>query len=310
MSKSNQFALLGSKRFLPLFATQFLGAFHDNLFKNAMVVMLLYGVWTKTTENPELLVTIATGVFIMPFVLFSALGGQLADKYPKHKVIRIVKLAEIGIAVLAAAALLSASLNLSFLVLFALGAQSAFFGPSKYSILPQHLETEELIGGNALINTGSFLAILFGTIAGTVLIKMDNGALLVCSLIAACAAFGYLASRFIPATEPKSPDIKLDFNPLTETVAILRQTFGQKRGIVQAVLGVAWFYFLGGMFMAQMPNYTEGTLGANAHVVAFFLVMFSVGIAIGGLLNDRLLKGAGGGRVCTAGCARHYDFLN
>jgi len=289
--KNSQFALLKDRRFLPLFATQFLGAFHDNLFKNALVVLLLYGVGTSTAENPELLVTLAAGLFILPFVLFSALGGQLADKFPKHRVIRVIKLVEIAIAVLGAIALLSGSINASFLVLFALGTQSAFFGPSKYSILPQHLKTDELIAGNALLNTGTFLAILFGTITGTVLITIGAGKLLVCGLLILVALCGYLASRFIPKALPKAPNLKLNFNPVTETIDILRHTFSQKRGVVQAILGVAWFYFLGGMFMAQMPNYTEGTLGGNEHVLAFFLVIFSVGIAIGGLLNNRLLKG-------------------
>ena len=207
MSKSNQFALLNDKRFLPLFVTQFLGAFHDNLFKNALVVLLLYGVGTSYVENQELLVTLAAGLFILPFVLFSALGGQLADKFPKHRVIRIIKLAEIAIALLGAAAILSGSIVLSFMVLFALGTQSAFFGPSKYSILPQHLEDDELIGGNALLNTGTFLAILLGTIAGTVLITLGAGKLLVCGLLVLCALSGYLASRFIPEALPKAADL-------------------------------------------------------------------------------------------------------
>ncbi len=289
--KHNQFALLKDRRFAPLFVAQFLGAFHDNLFKNALVVMLLYGVGIQAVDNPELLVTLAAGLFILPFIIFSALGGQLADKFPKHRVIRIIKLAEVGIALFGVIALFTGSVVFSFVVLFTLGAQSAFFGPSKYSILPQHLKTDELIGGNALLNTGTFLAILFGTIAGTVLITLDAGKFLVCGALVLCAVCGYVASRFIPEALPKARDLKLDFNPLTETFDILKYTFGQKRMVVQAILGVAWFYFLGGMFMAQMPNYTEGTLGANEHVLALFLVIFSVGIAVGGLLNNRLLHG-------------------
>lgn len=287
----NQFTLLRDKRFLPLFITQFLGAFHDNLYKNALVVLLLYSVTANAPQNPELLVTLAAGLFILPFILFSALGGQLADKFPKHRVIRVVKLAEIGIAGLGTIALLSGSINFSFLALFALGTQSAFFGPSKYSILPQHLQKDELIGANALLNTGTFLAILFGTIAGTILITLSAGKLLVSGLLVLCAVGGYLASRFIPASKPPVPDLKLNFNPLIETFDVLKQTFSQKSHIVESILGVAWFYFLGGMFMAQMPNYTEGTLNANEHVLAFFLVIFSIGIAIGGLLNNRLLSG-------------------
>lgn len=289
--KANQFSLLSQKRFLPLFITQFLGAFHDNLFKNALVVLILYGVANNAAENPEMLVTIAAGLFILPFILFSAMGGQLADKFPKQKIIRAVKLAEIAIAALGAAALFSGSIVLSFATLFALGTQSAFFGPSKYSILPDHLKTDELISGNALLNTGSFLAILFGTIAGTVLIAQDNGIATVSILLAATAIIGYAAARLIPPTVPKAPDLKLDLNPITETVDIMRHAFAQPRKVVRSMVGVAWFYFLGGMFMAQFPNFTRGTLGGDEQVLALFLVMFSVGIAFGGLLNNRLLRG-------------------
>lgn len=289
--QANQFLLLKDKRFLPLFITQFLGAFHDNVFKNALVVLLLYGVAMQAGQNSELLVTIAAGLFILPFILFSALGGQLADKYPKQKVIRVIKLVEIAIAALGTASLFSGSIYLSFTALFALGAQSAFFGPSKYAILPDHLREHELIGGNAMLNTGTFLAILLGTIAGAVFIKMDAGLWIVCSLIFFAGIMGYISSRFIPANIPKAPSLKLDFNPFTETAAILKHTFSQRRGVVLSVLGVAWFYFLGGMFMAQFPNFTKDTLGANENVLALFLVVFSIGIAIGGLLNNSLLKG-------------------
>ena len=148
--RDNQFSLMRDIRFLPLFVTQFLGAFHDNLFKNALVVLLVYNILdsaAQTGMEPEVLVTLATGIFILPFVLFSALGGQYADKYPKDKVIRVIKVAEVGVAVLGAISLLSGSINMCLITLFALGTQSAFFGPSKYSILPQHLDEDELIGG-------------------------------------------------------------------------------------------------------------------------------------------------------------------
>ena len=288
---NNQFALLKDCRFAPLFITQFLGAFHDNLFKNALVVLILYGLASTQPENPTLLVTIAAGIFILPFVLFSAMGGQLADKYPKETIIKNVKIAEIGIAIFGVLALLTGSITLSFVVLFALGTQSAFFGPSKYSILPQHLKPNELIGGNALLNTGSFLAILFGTILGTVLIAITGGKLIVGAMLVGVAVAGFFASRYIPEAPPSAPDLKINFNPLTETLDILSQAFSQKRGVVLSIFGVAWFYFLGGMFLAQMPNYTQEALGANEHVLALFLVLFSVGIALGGLLNNRLLKG-------------------
>jgi acyl-[acyl-carrier-protein]-phospholipid O-acyltransferase/long-chain-fatty-acid--[acyl-carrier-protein] ligase len=295
----SQFALMGTRRFLPLFITQFLGAFHDNLFKNALVVLILYGGVVRASEHEYLLATLATGIFILPFVLFSAGGGQLADKYPKERVMRVIKLAEIGIAFLGSAALLSGSIPLSFAALFALGTQSAFFGPSKYSILPQHIEKDELIGGNALLNTGTFLAILIGTITGIVLAGLESetgagmqtGMMIVSGGMILCALAGYAASRSIPHAPPKAPDLKLNYNPLTETWAILSQAFTQKSAIIRSILGVAWFYFLGGVFMAQLPNYTKGTLGASEHVVALFFVLFSVGVALGGLLNNKLLRG-------------------
>ena len=287
----NQFLLLKSKCFLPLFLVQFLGAYHDNLFKNALVVMILYGLGAAQPENPAMLVTLAAGVFILPFVLFSAIGGELADKFAKERVIRAVKLAEVIIALLGTAALLSSSIVLCFIVLFLLGAQSAFFGPSKYSILPQHLDREELIGGNALINTGTFLAILIGTISGTVLITFSIGEILVSALLILCAVSGYLASRTIPAAPPKATGLKLDLNPVTETVRILRQSFVQGPIIRDCIIGVAWFYFLGGMFLAQLPNFTKQVLHVDEQVLAFFMALFSIGIAIGGLLNNRLLKG-------------------
>lgn len=288
---NSQFSLLKDRRFCPLFVTQFLGAFHDNLFKNALVVLLLYGVGLQTSADPKLLVTLAAGIFILPFMLFSASGGQLADKYPKDAIIRTVKLAELAIAACGIAALLSNSVWLSFLTLFALGTQSAFFGPSKYSILPQHLTKQELIGGNALLNTGTFLAILIGTIAGTSLVLLDDGILFVSALIAVTAITGYLSSRFIPAAPPPAGAVNISLNPIGKTIGILRIAFSQPRHIVRSILGIAWFYFLGGMFMAQLPNYTKEALYANEMVLTLFLTLFSVGVAVGGLLNNRLLKG-------------------
>ena len=290
VNNSSQFILLKTRRFLPLFITQFLGAFHDNLFKNAFVVVLLFSTAAQA-QDPKLLTTLAAGIFILPYVIFSALGGQMADKFAKEKVIHVIKVVEILIALLGAASLLSGSVPLSFLTLFALGSHSAFFSPSKYSILPQHLDEQELIGGNALVNTGTFLAILFGTIAGTVLVTLPHGEWIVSAVLLTTALAGYFSSRFIPPAPSKSATIRLNFNPLTETWTILRQTFSQSGRIVRCVLGISWFWFLGAMFMAQLPNYTRETLGANEHVLSFFLVLFSVGIAAGGLLNNRLLKG-------------------
>ncbi len=292
--KNSQFDLLKDIRFAPLFVTQFLGAFHDNLFKNALVVLLVYGVLNSQAQTgmaPEVLVTLATGIFILPFVLFSALGGQYADKYPKDKVIRVIKVVEIGVAVLGAISLLYGSVNLCLLTLFALGAQSAFFGPSKYSILPQHLDEDELIGGNALLSTGTFLAILVGTIVGAAFVTMSAGIVMVSLLLIAVAVAGYFASRYIPDAKAGDPDLKMNYNIVTETYKIIDQLFGYKRSVIESALGVAWFWFLGAVFLSQLPNFTEGVLGASNTVFTLFMVLFSVGIALGGLLNNRLLHG-------------------
>jgi MFS family permease len=289
--KGSQFQLLNKRRFMPLFVTQFLGAFHDNLFKNALVVLLLYGGAFTTSLDPKMLTTAAAGVFILPFVLFSALGGQLADFFPKDRVMRAIKLIEIGIALCGASALLSGSVALSFITLFALGTHSAFFGPSKYSILPQQLGKDELIGGNALLNTGTFLAILAGTIVGAGFVTAAHGRAVVSALLGVCAACGYAASRFIPPAPPQAKSADFRLRPVRETGAILRYTFTRERRIVVAVLGIGWFYFMGGMYMAQLPNFVRETLGADEQALTLLLVVFSVGIALGGLLNNRLLKG-------------------
>lgn len=295
-SDSGQLSLLFDRRLGPLFITQFLGAFNDNLFKNALVVLLLYSAALQSDLDPKILVTIATGIFILPYVLFSATGGQLADKFPKHLVIRALKIAEMGIGFLGMAALLAGSLTLSFAVLFALGAQSAFFAPSKYSILPQHLGKHELIAGNALLNTGTFLAILFGTLTGTMLVTYDQGTILVGALMICCAGAGYLSSRFVPFAEAKEPDLHYSFNPLRTSLPILRCAFSQPKPVTRSIFGIAWFYFLGSMFISQFPNFTRETLEADEQVLAFFLIVFSVGIAGGGLFNHYLLKGRISGR--------------
>lgn len=289
--KQSQFSLLASRRFAPLFITQFLGAFHDNLFKNAFVGVLLYTTLFGATANSEILVTLATGIFILPFLLFSAVAGNLADKYPKDHVIRVVKIAEILIAILGIAALLLSSVALCFVTLFALGTQSAFFGPSKYSILPQHLQSNELIGGNALLSTGTFLAILLGTIAGLGLVTLPYGIELTCVLLLLISLVGYICARFIPLAPAGAPELKLSFNILRETKSIISSLMTSRKAVVRAAFGVGWFWFLGAVFLSQIANFGKHTLGVNEHVVILFMVLFSIGIAAGGLLNNRLLRG-------------------
>lgn len=291
----SQFDLLKTRQFLPLFVTQFLGAFHDNVFKNALVGLMLFGAAGGLNVGDEalakILVTMATGIFILPFILFSALAGQLADKFSKDRVIRVVKLAEIVIAVLGVASIFSGSLVLAFSTLFALGAQSAFFGPSKYSILPQHLREDELIAGNALLSLGTFLAILIGTILGLGVVNITGGKFIIAAVLLCTSVIGYISSRSIPEAKAGAPDLKINYNFIGETFHILGQLFSFKRSVIESALGVAWFWFLGAVFLSQMLNFTKITLGANEHVSTLFMVLFSIGIAIGGLLNNRLLQG-------------------
>jgi acyl-[acyl-carrier-protein]-phospholipid O-acyltransferase/long-chain-fatty-acid--[acyl-carrier-protein] ligase len=290
----NQFLLLKDRRFLPLFVTQFFGAFHDNLFKNALIILILYRIATATgmdEQTQALLTTAAAGTLVLPFFIFSALGGQLADKFPKFRVIRVIKLVEIGIAFLGAAALWSESLTLCFLNLFALGTHSAFFGPCKYSILPEKLRQDELIGGNALLNTGTFLAILLGTIAGLSLMAQDRGEHLVGAIMVIISLIGYIAARYIPEHRAANAVLKFNLNPLTETWKVLKHSFSGRRDIVVSMLGKGWFFCTGSLFLSQFPNYVKNTLGAEENVLTMFTVLFSVGIGIGGLFNNKLLRG-------------------
>lgn len=282
------------RRFLPLFVTQFFGAFHDNLFKNALIVLILYRLATETgmdQQTQSLLTTAAAGTLVLPFFIFSAMGGQLADKYPKEKVIRFIKLAEIGIAILGAVSLWTGSVTLSFINLFLLGAQSAFFGPCKYSILPEQLHRDELIGGNALLNTGTFLAILVGTIAGTTIMGMEHGEVPIGISMIFVAVIGYLSSHYIPKGHAAAPNLRINPNLATETYGVIKYTFSQGRDVVLSLLGKGWFFCIGSLFISQFPNYVKGTLHAEETILTLFTVLFSIGIGIGGLLNNRLLHG-------------------
>ena len=289
--QTNQLELLKTRRFLPLFITQFFGAFMDNLYKNALVVLILYGMSGKIDSDPKLLTTLAGAIFIFPFLMFSAIAGKLADTTPKNKMMEWVKIFEIGIAGLGTVSLFLESIPLSFLTLFALGTHSAIFAPCKYSILPQHLHQSELIGGNAVINTGTFLAILFGTISGTMLMTLDNGAAYVSLAMFGVSVIGYIASRQIPHAPPPQPYQYFPWNPFKENFELLRFGYGYDKKITLAILAKGWFFFMGGMFLSQFANFTHETVHGTEEVLTLFLFLFSVGIGIGGMLNNRLLNG-------------------
>jgi acyl-[acyl-carrier-protein]-phospholipid O-acyltransferase/long-chain-fatty-acid--[acyl-carrier-protein] ligase len=286
----NQYHLFRTTRFLPLFVTQFLGALNDNLFKNALVILILYRLAESGGHDGPVLVTIAAGVFILPFFLFSATAGQLADKFEKSRLIRLIKLAEILIMGLAVGGFLWGESYLMLAVLFLMGAQSTFFGPLKYAILPDHLHEDELIGGTGLIEAGTFLAILIGTILGGVMILTGNGVAVVSAAILLLAGCGWLSSFFIPRAEPPSPDLKLNPNIPAETWNIIRAATA-RRDMRLTILGISWFWLVGATFLSQFPGLAKNVIGANEHVVTLFLTTFSIGIGLGSLFCNKLLDG-------------------
>ncbi|ROR98701.1 1-acyl-sn-glycerol-3-phosphate acyltransferase [Sinobacterium caligoides] len=286
---SDQFKLLSERRFLPLFVTQFLGAFNDNVFKNALIVLLLFGT-ASNAEQGSLLVNLAAGLFILPFFLFSALAGQLADKYDKATLTRGVKAAELMIMALACFALYSGQVWLMLFILFLMGTQSAFFGPIKYSILPQMLTEDELVAGNAQIEMGTFVAILLGTICGSMLAGHSQAMLWLSIVLIAVAAAGLLASFYMPSAPSISRDLKVKLNPFTETTKLLK-TAAENHPVFLSLLAISWFWLLGAAYLTQLPALTKDSLGGNNNVVTLLLCAFTIGVGVGSLLCERLSKG-------------------
>ncbi|MDE0853536.1 MAG: MFS transporter [Nevskia sp.] len=284
---SSQFGLLKQRRFAPFFVTQTLGAFNDNVFKNALGVLVTFGAMRLTPAQVDFYQNIAAVVFILPFFLFSATSGQIAEKYEKSRLIRGIKLLEVAIAVTAAIGLYLRSMPFLLAVLFGLGLQATLFGPVKYSILPQTLRQDELVGGNALVESATSLAILLGLMAGGILMGLDGGTTLVAGAVLLVAALGYLASRGIPAAPAGSPQLRINWNPLTETWRNIQFMRGN-RTVFLSVLGISWFWFYGATFITQLPHYTEAYLGGNDRVFTLLLGIFCVGTGIGSLLCERL----------------------
>ena len=286
----SQLHLLRTRRFLPLFVTLFLGAGNDNLFKNAIAVLVLYRIAEQASYNGEVLVTVAAGIFMLPFFLFSATGGQLADKLDKAILIRVIKAAEVIIMGLGAVALFAGDVYFMLGVLFLMGTQSAFFGPVKYSILPVHLHEDELIGGNAFLEAGTFTAILLGTIAGGLLVLTDDGIAVISMGIVGLAVIGLAASFSIPRTQALEPGLAINPNLLGETWATIRRAT-KERTIFLSILGISWFWLVGATLLAQFPNLAKSVFNADNYVVTLLLVVATLGIALGSLLCNTLLKG-------------------
>lgn len=282
--------LLKTKRFLPLFITQFLGAFNDNAFKNAFLIWFTYDIATKTGADAAIMLTIASGLFILPFFLFSATAGQIADKYEKSWIAQKVKQLEIILMIGCIICFYLQSINGLLLILFMMGVHSTFFGPIKYSLLPEHLKDDELISGNGLIEGGTFLAILLGTIFGGTIIRTENGIELLAIFIIGLAIAGWLSSRHIPQAPISDAKLKLSWNIIKETWKIIGYA-RKERSVWLSIIGISWFWLVGIMFLTQFPVYTKKIIGGNEHIVTLFLTIFSIGVGIGSVWCNRLLKG-------------------
>ena len=277
--------LLSSRRFRPFFLTQLLGAFNDNLYKNGLTIFIASQAASLSQEDSNSLVNIAAGLFILTFFLFSSIAGELAAKYEKAMLIRRLKLLEVGIMLLGAAAFLLQSPAMLVGILFFMGTQSTLFGPVKYSLLPQALEPEELVGGNAMVEFGTFIAILFGLIVGVYLIGFGNHAIAIAVVLT--AALGYWSSRGIPRLEAGDPTLEISFNIPQQTLNIMRDA-RENRTVFYTVLGISWFWFLGFTYTSQLPNYVQYELGGDEQVYVLLLAMFSIGIGIGSFLCEKL----------------------
>lgn len=290
MSADSQFRLLAERRFLPFFGAQALGAFNDNVYKNALVILATYHAASYTTLDPALLTNLAAALFILPFVLFSGLAGQLADRYDKTRVMQVVKAAEIGIMALAGAGFALHSLPVLLAALFLMGAHSTFFAPAKYGMLPQVLDDRELVGGNALVEMGTFVSILLGTLAAGILAAntehaSDVGPLV--GVLLGVSIAGLVASLAMPRLAAAAPGLRIDWNPWTATLANLRAA-REQRVVFLSVLGNSWFWFYGAVVLTQLPVYAKDVLHGSEQLVTWLLVSFTLGVGLGSLLCERL----------------------
>ena len=284
-------ALLRTRRFSPLFVTQFLGAFNDNVFKNALIILITFSLVESVRVHSAMLVTLAAGVFIAPFFLFSALGGQLADNFEKSNLIRHIKLAEIVIMGMAVVGFCWGNVWILIGILFLMGSQSALFGPSKYAILPQHLAPSELPAGNGLVQMGTFLAILLGTMLGGFTVSVDGiGIGAVSLLVMVVATGGWMTSRAIPLAPPARKNIRVRWNLISETCRVVGYA-RQDRLVFSSVLAIAWFWFVGATFLQLIPTFTRDVLNGGPQVVTVMLSAFSIGIGAGSLACAVLSRG-------------------
>lgn len=278
--------LLGQRRFLPLFATQFLGAFNDNLYKMAMVVLVTFTIYNDPKQE-ESFNALTGAVFILPFFLFSAIAGQLADSRDKAKLIRIIKTAEILIMLVGAAGIMTSNVSIMLIALFAMGVHSSFFGPIKYAILPQHLDKDHVLAGTGMVEAGTYIAILLGTIVGGLLPPQ-----LAAGSVLAVAAIGRFAGGYVPPAPPETgaPALVFNWNVFTASWQQVSDTMHVQR-LFRAIMAISFFWAVGAIFAAQFPPLVKNILNADKTVATLFTSLFSIGIAIGSIVVNQLLKG-------------------
>lgn len=275
-----------TKRFFPYFVTQCLGALNDNIYKNVLLLMVTYSQIDSLPMSVDLFVNLAAGLFILPFFLFSAHAGAIADNMDKAKLIRRLKLIELVIMSCAATAIMTQSAILMLVLLFMTGTQSAYFGPVKYALLPQALKSDELVKGNAWVEIGTFLSILIGTLSAGLLLAIPNGMLIASCIVITLSLLGFLSSANIPSLPSKKSD-KVKFEPVTGLKKTLKLAQKQ-RGIWMSILAISWFWFMGATYLTQFPNFAREHLFADSTVVSLLLALFSVGIATGSWLCEKL----------------------
>lgn len=283
----NQWSLLRSRQFFPQFITQFLGACNDNIFKNALIILIVFQIADSLDLDAKILVALASGLFILPFFLFSITAGQLADKYRKSQLVIYIKLAEVGIMLGAAVGFYWQNMTFLMLILFLLGIQAAFFGPLKYAILPELLKKEDLLIGNGLTGAATFIAILLGTIIGGILIMHSQGPMIISTIIILLALLGWLSACFIPKTEHIDLKQSLNIAIFQEMKSLLKYAIIRKP-VYLSIMGISWFWLFGATILTLLPPFTKTILQGDETVVTFFMAIFSIGIALGSLIYAKI----------------------
>lgn len=296
----NQFALLATRRFLPVFVVQFLGAFNDQVYQKAFVALITYRLADQVGMPVAQLGVVASAIFILPFAIITPTAGQIADRVDKAKMMRLVKAWEIVVMGLAVIGYHTQNIYFLYFVLFLMGAQSAVFAPIKYSVLPQYLSRRELLGGNGLVQAGTFLAIIFGSILGNELILTDSGVTVVSISVVSIAVFGFVASLFTPPAPPSGAQMPVDYVFPRAIYGLIRLVMEHPPAF-RAILAISWFWFLGATFLALLPAYAREVLGANEGVLTVLLVGFSVGVALGAVASEILARGEVGVRLPPLG---------